>query len=95
MRPDKQKVIDEVWDDARVEGFLQKLPMGDEPAQYSILLNAYRAMRPEDFERFMAMFVAAGHDPAARNRAGETLREHIAGHRHGAPFTKILQAAGG
>jgi hypothetical protein len=95
LRPDKQKVIDEVWDDARVEGFLHKLPMGAEPADFSILLNAYRAMRPHDFERFMTMFVAAGHDPAARNRAGETLREHIAGHRHAGRFAEILLATGG
>jgi hypothetical protein len=95
VRPDKQKVIDEVWDDARVESFLHKPPMGDEPAEYSLLLNAYRAMRPDDFRRFMALYTAAGHDPAARNRRGETLRDTIAGHRHAAPFLEILDQAGG
>lgn len=95
MRPDKQKVIDEVWDDARVESFLHKLPLGDEEPSYSILLNAYRAMRPDDFERFMVMYRAAGRDPKARSRAGETLRESIAGHRHAGPFRRILEAAGG
>lgn len=95
MRPDKQKVIDEVWDDARVASFLHKPPMGDEPAEYSMLLNAYRSMRPEDFGRFMALFTAAGHDPAARSRHGETLRDTIAGHRHAGPFLDILERAGG
>lgn len=95
LRPDKQKVVDEVWDDARVESFLHKQPMGDETADFSVLLNAYRSMRPEDFQRFMAMYTAAGRDPAARNRRGATLRETIAGHRHGEPFRRILEAAGG
>jgi len=95
LRPDKQKVIDEVWDGARVESFLHKPPMGEEPADYSVLLNAYRAMRPGDFERFMGMYAAAGRDPAARSRSGETLRDTIAGHRHAAPFLAILDRAGG
>jgi hypothetical protein len=95
VRPDKQKVIDEVWDDARVESFLHKPPMGDETPEYSILLNAYRAMRPDDFRRFVARYVAAGHDLAARSRRGETLRDTISRHRHAAPFLEILEAAGG
>lgn len=95
MRPDKKKVIDEVWDDARIEGFLDKPPMGGEPADYSVLLNAYRAMRPHDFERFIAAYVAAGRDPAARSSAGHTLRETIADHRHAGPFRQILESAGG
>lgn len=94
VRPDKQKVIDEVWDDERVESFLHKLPMGDENPDYSVLLNAYRAMRPEDFQRFVDLYVAAGRDVNARSRSGETLRETIAGHRLSEPFVRILDAAG-
>jgi hypothetical protein len=95
VRPDKQKVIDEVWDDARVEGFLHKLPMGDEQPDYSALLNAYRAMRPDDFARFVALYRAAGRDLQARGRCGRTLLETIATHRHAEPFREILCAAGG
>lgn len=95
MRPDKQKVVDEVWDDARVESYLHKPPMGEEPADYSVLLNAYRSMRAADFERFIARYVAAGRDPAARGRAGHSLKETIRGHRHAAPFVRVLEAVGG
>lgn len=95
MRPDKQKVVDEVWDDARVASFLDKPPMGDEDADYSVLLNAYRAMRPEDFARFVPLYKAAGRDPAARSRSGKTLLETLASHRHGEPFRQIIAAAGG
>lgn len=95
MRPDKKIIVDEVWDDARIGEFLDKLPMGDgEDADYSILLNAYRSMRPDDFARFIERFVAAGHDPSARGSDGRTLMETIASHRHGAPFRDILGAAG-
>ena len=95
MRPDKQKVIDEVWDDARIESFLHKQPMGDEPSvDYSALLHAYRSMRASDFERFLALFVAAGRDVNARSRAGSTLLDTIADHRHAGPFRALLEAHG-
>ncbi|MFU8815930.1 MAG: PA4642 family protein [Pseudomonadales bacterium] len=95
MRPDKQKVVDEVWDDARVESFLHKPPMGDEDAEFSVLLNAYRAMRPDDFARFIRLYTAAGRDLGARSRSGKTLRETLAAHRHAEPFRQIIAAAGG
>jgi hypothetical protein len=91
MRPDKQKVIDEVWDDERIEGFLHKTPMGDErDRDFSTLLNAYRSMRPGDFERFIDRFQALGGNLDARSNDGQTLLELIAGHRHGVDFRDIL-----
>jgi hypothetical protein len=95
MRPDKEKVVDEVWDDARVESFLDKAPMGAEASRdYSALLYAYRSMRPADFERFIVDFCAAGRDVDARSNAGETLLATIASHRHGAAFREILLTHG-
>ncbi|MGD8829965.1 MAG: PA4642 family protein [Pseudomonadales bacterium] len=95
MRPDKEKVVDEVWDDARIESFLHKSAMGDEQSRdYSALLNAYRSMRPEDFERFITRFVALDRDLDARSNAGQTLLATIADHRHGTPFRDILRRHG-
>jgi ankyrin repeat protein len=92
-RPDKQQVIDEVWDAARIASFLEKAPLGaDEDPDYSALLYAYRSMRPDDFADFVERFVAAGRDLNARGRQGETLLETIAAHRHGAPFRDIVRA---
>jgi hypothetical protein len=92
MRPDKQQIIDEVWDDARIRGFLEKAPLGvDEDPDYSALLYAYRSMRPDDFAVFVDLFVAAGRNLEARGRQGLTLLETIDGHRHGAPFRAILE----
>jgi hypothetical protein len=95
MRPDKQKVIDEVWDDARIESFLAKSSMGDEKNEnYSALLNAYRSMRPADFERFVARYVALGRDLDAKSNDGQTLLALIADHRHSEPFRDILTRHG-
>ncbi len=91
MRPDKQKVVDEVWDDERIESFLDKTPMGEESSRdFSALLNAYRSMRPGDFERFLERFKALGRELDARSNDGQTLLELIADHRHGEDFREIL-----
>lgn len=91
-RKDKAKVVDEVWDDARVASFLDKQPLGDEMnADFSALLYAYRSMRHADFERFVDLFVTAGRDLNARSNDGKTLTETIRGHRQGAPFVATLQ----
>ena len=96
MRPDKAKVVDEVWDDERIRSFLHKAPMGDEAdPDYSVLLYAYRSMRPEDFQQFVELFVAEGRNLKAKSNAGLTLLETVAEHRKAAAFRAILETAGG
>ena len=91
MRPDKKKVVDEVWDDARIDEFLDKAPLTPgENADYSALLYAYRSMRVEDFARFISRFKAAGRDVAAKSSAGETVAATIASHNGAAPFIELL-----
>lgn len=69
--PDKPKVIGEEWSDERIRGFLDIVPYDPAiNADYHVLLKAYRAMRAEDFERFIGFFVAAGRDPERGGRAG-------------------------
>ena len=95
MRPDKEKVVDEVWDDERIEGFLDKAPMGDERSRdFSALLYAYRSMRPDDFERFIRRFVDLKRDLNAKSNADQTLLSILAEHRHGGPFREILERYG-
>ncbi len=95
MRPDKAKVVDEVWDEQRIRSFLDKAPLaaGMDP-DFSALLYAYRSMRPEDFEVFINWFRQAGRNLEAENDHGETLLDCIARHRLAQPFRDILQAAG-
>jgi len=95
-RPDKKKVTDEVWSDERVRDYLSRQPYasGDE-ADFVLLLYAYRAMRVEDFERFVAFFVADGHRLDAKNEDGETFVEHVASHRHARDFVAVVERARG
>jgi len=95
MRPDKAKVVDEVWDERRIRSFLDKAPLakGLDP-DFSALLHAYRSMRPNDFEAFIHWFRQAGRNLEAENDRGETLLNIIAEHRLARPFRAILQAAG-
>ena len=94
MRPDKKKVINEVWDTERIKGFLDKEPMGDEANNdYSILLFAYRSMRADDFAEFIGYYLTQGHDLGATSNAGETLLQTIRTHRHAQPFMDILERA--
>jgi hypothetical protein len=92
-RPDKPKVVDEVWDDDRVKSFLHA--DADVPCvDFYVLLKAYQGMRAHDFERFTGFFVEAGRDLDARNEQGQTLVTVITQHRHARPFIESLLAAG-
>ena len=90
MRADKAKVINEIWDDARIDSFLNKEPMGDESAEFSQLLFAYRSMRVSDFELFLQRFKDAGGDINTTNKAGQRLRDIVASHQKSADFLALL-----
>lgn len=94
-RPDKLKVIDEIWDDDRVGSFLHADPgdTGLDP-DFFVLWKAYQGMRVGDFRRFLTLFTSAGHDLDAVNEQGETLATFIAPHRHAGDFIDALVAAG-
>ena len=99
VRPDKQKVIDEVWTDARVKEFLGTITpsqtgeafKGDH--DFYVLLRAYHAMRVEDFEKFLAYFKEEGGNLRATNGRDQTVREFIKSHRKAGPFIAAIDAA--
>jgi hypothetical protein len=95
MRPDKPKVVDEVWDDDRIRQFLDKPPLGaNVDADFSVLLFAYRSMRVEDFRSFIGFFNESGRNIDATDENGSSLLELIAGHTKAEPFREILRSAG-
>lgn len=83
----------EDWSDERVKGYLDREPAAGENADFHVLVTAYKHMRPYDFERFVAFFLAAGRDLDARNGAGQTLLDIVRQHPRSADFVKILEAA--
>jgi hypothetical protein len=95
VKADKPKVVDEVWSEDRVRGFLYRGDIGPRhPDAFAVLLRAYQGMRPGDFERFIDEYVRAGGDLNTKDPAGRTLCDYIDSHRHAAPFIDLLVAAG-
>lgn len=84
----------EHWSDERVRLFLELEPPAGVPADYHILMKAYRGMLPETFERFVRFFVAEGHDLNTSLSDGSTFLDHITAHRRGEPYIQALENAG-
>ena len=90
----QRAVRDEFWTDERVHGFLSILPPEGVPADYHILLKAYRGMLPDAFERFVPFFIEAGHDINVKLVDGSTFLDHVSRHRKSAAYAEILEDAG-
>ena len=98
MKKDKQKVLDEVWDDDRVRSFLGRTvpsqsgtPFPGDPDFY-VLRHAYQSMRAKDFDRFLAFFTAEGGDVRACDGRGRTRADVIARHANSGRFAELLNA---
>lgn len=90
----QRAIRDEFWTDERVHGFLSILPPDNEPADYHILLKAYRGMLPDAFERFVPFFVEAGHDINVELEDGSNFLDHVLRHRRSVEYVRILKDAG-
>ena len=94
MRKDKEKVLDEVWDDARVRSFLDVRSHSGDADDFHCLQRAYQSMRVDDFRRFLVFFTEAGRDLNATNTAGETVLSIVQRHRLGGGYAAALIEAG-
>ena len=94
-RPDKLKVIDEVWNDERIQGFLgAEVPvLAGNPLEgdhdFYVLLRAYRSMRIQDFEKFLDVFTQNEGNCDAVNGDGQTLEEVLSTHAKPFPTSKF------
>ncbi len=87
-------VTDEFWTDERVQSFLEMLPPEGMPADYNVLLKAYRGMLPDTFERFINCYIDAGRDINVRLEDGSTFLDHVSRHRKSTEYTRLLEDAG-
>jgi len=94
MAKDKEVVVDEVWTEARVREFLDVKPAEQIEADFHILMKAYQAMRAEDFEKFVGMFLEQGHDINARDPRGKTVLSYVREHRKSGEYVGILERSG-
>ncbi|WP_226665900.1 PA4642 family protein [Microbulbifer aggregans] len=94
LKKDKQKVLGEVFDDARIAEFLT----GEAPAGFNrdfyLLERAYRGMKAENFATFVGLFKEQGLDLDSQSPEGQTLLARIGEHGQSAEYAEILRAAG-
>ncbi|MCU5781536.1 hypothetical protein MA04_00836 [Alcanivorax balearicus MACL04] len=94
-RKDKRKVIGEPMTDEQIKLFLDLPPEEGENADFHVLIRAYRALRVEDFERFLVFFIEQGRDLRAQDDKGRTLIEVMHGHGKNDDYIAVLEQAGG
>lgn len=94
LKKDKAKVLDEVWTETRIRGFLDVEPAAGYDRDFHCLLKAYQQMRADDFTTFLAMYTEQGRRLDATSPDGQTLAEIAALHRNSAEFVTALKAAG-
>lgn len=84
--------FNEPWSDERVLAYLNHQPPAGVDADFHVLYNAYKHMRPHDFERLLVAFKQAGRNVSATDPQGRLLAEVIAIHPlHAAPFIELLR----
>lgn len=89
-KKDKKAVEDEQRSDDQLRFFLGVQPPAGCDEDYHMLEIAYRGMKPDEFEKFVEFFKAAGRNISAKNPQGETLAQVLAQHRHGGEYTVYL-----
>ena len=94
MAKDKEKVIDEVWTEARIREFLDIKPAAGIDADFHRLQKAYHSMRADNFADFVTMFVADGHNINACDPWRRTVLSYALEHRNSAEFVAVLQRNG-
>ena len=90
LKKDKEKILDEVWNEERVKDFLNVQTIGDIEADFHVLFKAYQSMRLENFEEFVGFFVADNRDVNATNPKGQTALSIIKQHRNSTAYADIL-----
>lgn len=94
LRKDKEKVLGEIFDEARIATFLNYPAPAGINADYHLLEKAYRGMRGENFGTFVKLFLAAGKDINAIGPEGKTFLQVVKVHRNGEEYAVALEAHG-
>jgi len=90
----QQATRNEEWSDERLKANLDVLPPEGLPADYNILLRAYRGMTAELFARFIVFYKDAGHDINVNLEDGSTFLDLVLRHRKSVEYAEILRQAG-
>ena len=85
---------DEEWSDERLKTFLFLEPPAGFPADYNILLKAYRGMTAKLFARFIPLFIEEGKDVNAALTDDSTFLDLVSRHRKSTDYVATLEEAG-
>jgi len=94
LRKDKEKVLGEIFDEARIATFLDFTAPTGIDADFHLLEKAYRGMRGENFVTFIKLFIEANRNLNAIGPEGKTFLQTINTHRNGEEYVIALKAAG-
>lgn len=94
LKKDKQKVLGETFDDARIKTFLDTQAPRGVDADYHCLEVAYRGMHQENFATFIAFFTEAGRNINALSPTGKSFAKTVAEHHQSAEYLAVLTQAG-
>ena len=94
LKKDKEKILDEVWTEDRILGFLDLIPLDGVDDDFHALSSSYKSMRLEDFDIFLGFFQEKNRNFNAKNPDGKTLLDIISTHRKGTPYTEALKQHG-
>jgi hypothetical protein len=89
-KKDKKIVENEHRTEGQVREFLHVLPPLGFDADFHALHNAYKSLKPDEFEQFIVFFKEAGRNMTAQSPYGETIAELIKQHRHGDEYLAVL-----
>lgn len=93
-KKDKQKVLDEVFDDDRIANFLNGEAPDGFNRDFFILQRAYRGMKAASFKTFVQLFQQQGLDLNSPSPEGKSLLAQIEEHPKSAEYADILRSAG-
>jgi len=85
---------DETWSDQRLQTFLEWEPPESLPADYNILLRAYRGMTADLFKRFLVFYRESDRDINVPLEDGSTFLDLVSQHRKSVGYAAALAAAG-
>jgi hypothetical protein len=84
----------EEWSDERLKSFLSLQPPAHLPADYNILLKAYRGMTAELWGRFLPLYLESGRDINVRLEDGSTILDLVNQHRRSVDYARALKDNG-
>lgn len=85
---------DEEWSDDRLKTFLELEPPASLPADYNILLKAYRGMTADLFVRFLPFYLESGRDINVALEDGSTFLDLVSQHRKSGEYAEALKSVG-